>query len=157
MIPRLKSSGQSTTETIILLPLYFVFVFGLLQVAQLGIALAVSSYAASSVARRMVQDNTLNASSYQATFQNLMTAGMRYNDLYADNAASGAQIFTDITVHACAEVSAFPLVGDFLNRPLTPYKGNCRSGNAMGPFSFSGPPYKFIVRGRAVARMNVHS
>ena len=144
-----SSAGQSTTETILLLPFFLTMVFGLLQMGQLTADLLVTQYSAYSVARQMVQDNSINAASYRAKFDNLMTAGMRFNNLYADPVSG---MMPNLTVHACSEVSAFPLVAEMLSRPMRNYNGDCGAENTMGPFSLQGR--KFIVHGRATVRMN---
>ncbi len=73
---RIGRSGQNMTETILLLPAYLLLVFGVLQMGQLGTALLVADYAASAVARQVVQDqteNTLLGGNYMSRFEKLMS------------------------------------------------------------------------------------
>src|SRR5258708_4229456 len=156
---RIGRSGQNMTETILLLPAYLLLVFGVLQMGQLGTALLVADYAASAVARQVVQDqteNTLLGGNYMSRFEKLMTAGMKKGVLEAEYTHDG--LFYDVTVHACAQINVMPFLGELLLKPALGfrYRGNgCAGDSGMGPFSFSGSaPYFFTVHGKATLRMN---
>src|SRR4051812_21017228 len=70
--------GQNMTETLVLLPLYLLLVFGLLQAGQLATGLLVADYAASAIARQAVQDgSTGTQGAYQTRFTTMLTAGMK--------------------------------------------------------------------------------
>jgi hypothetical protein len=154
-----KNRGQSVSETVILMPLFLFLVLGLLQMGELGTALLIANYSASAVARQVVQDqvkmNSLQGS-YLTRFKGLLSAGMRDPVLTAEYTEDG--VFSEVTVRACAQITAFPFVGQFLTPALgSKYSGfDCSpSERTIGPFSFSGTaPYKFGVRGIASMRMN---
>ena len=55
--PAHSTRGQSLAESVLVMPLFFFLVFGLLQIAQLGIALVVTQYAASSLARKAANES----------------------------------------------------------------------------------------------------
>ena len=158
MSPRVKHrAGQAMTESILLMPAYFLLVFGLLQLGQLATGLLVANYAASAIARQVVQDQTNSTAlggSYQTRYEALMTAGMKHGKLIAEYTRDGG-LFSNVTVHACAEINAFPFVGEFLKPALSRYSGGCGALTTVLPFSFiSSPPYRFMVQGKATARMN---
>jgi Flp pilus assembly protein TadG len=157
------SKGQTTSETILVLPLFLVIAFGVLQLGQLGIALIMVNTAASKIARRAVQDNAAysTVNSYTNLLTSYMTAGMKQGTIWGcllENSMTPT-----IQVNATARVDAFPFVGWLLKPALqTSYNGNGMQGcsgepPSLGPFYFSGsPPYYFIVRGRSTVRMNYH-
>jgi len=110
--------GQTMTETILLLPLYLVLIFGLLQICQLGTALIMANYAASKVARNAVRDDVqggtgpVNLSGYQTPdYMDLMIVNMKPDKLegciQADGSSAGQ--LRSITVRATAIVPAFPI------------------------------------------------
>jgi Flp pilus assembly protein TadG len=144
-------NGQAVTETIVLLPLFFLLVFGLLQLGQLGTALLVANYAASAMARQMVQDNSTTAN--KTRFTNMLTAGMKSANVEQDIQSTG--VFANVTVHACADIDAFPFVnqilGGVLSRVAPGGAGNCK---ALGTFGYTSSPPRFTVHGQAEARMN---
>jgi hypothetical protein len=148
-------SGQSLSEAVLLSPLFFLMMFAIIQACHLGIAMVLVSYGASSVARLAVQENGYEASSAMPKFQKLMIAGLIFRKLspMEDNPGDVAQ---NITITACAELPAYPAVGQFLARAL-PAGGNTDCGGAkhLGPISLTGQaPYHFILHGEATARMN---
>src|SRR5690349_10989614 len=123
-------TGQAMTESVMLMPLYFLIVFALLQVGQLGAALLVVEYGASTVARQASQDEdpsvVANASgsvfsldttqNYKQKFVNLFVAGMQYAGLTGKIKGNGSTTNIDpaatLTVNACAKVNAFPFLGN---------------------------------------------
>ena len=120
MMPGIRRAGQAMTETILLLPFFFMLVFGLLQLGQLGVALLVSNYAASAIARQVVQDQVRSpglGGAYMNRYNGLLAAGMRRPQLNAVYTQDNG-IFWNVTVHACADIRAFPLVGEFLKPVL---------------------------------------
>ena len=154
-----RASGQSTSETVLMLPFYLFLVFGLLQLGQLATAVIIADYAASAVARQAVQEGaTSPSSSDQARFESLLLVGMKSPVL--NFKTDGTTLLSDITVDACATVDAFPFLGQFLTAAVHQnYSGggDCGSGQSMGPLYFNGAaPYAFRVHGRATARMNYH-
>ena len=156
---RVGQKGQSMTETILLLPLYFLFVFGLLQAGQLSVALLVANYGASSIARRMVADDADSPDKYRPRFENLLVAGMKYEGLKASHepdSGGGSGLLSSVTVDACSKVGAFPFVAQTLHAiPAVNSRlaggGGCDVKNGQ-PFFFNGT--QFIVHGRATARRN---
>jgi hypothetical protein len=153
---QLKTRGQSTTETIVLLPLFFFLGFGALQAAQLGITMLIADYAAAAIARQVVQDGLRPSGSpsalpgsYNVRFQKLMAAGMKNGQLMVSADRSG--IVGNVTVHACADVSAWPLVGTFVRAAIRSPGGGCGAG---GGVLFNKLPGKFVVQGKSTARMN---
>lgn len=139
----------------LLLPVYLLLVFGLLQMGQLAIALLVTDYAASAIARQAVQEgSTGSQGSYNDRFQRLLTVGMK-NPTVQVVADSG--LLSNVTVHACAQIDAMPFIGQIIGRPLASGLGTGGPGNCQNlrAFAFSGgAPYAFTVHGKATARMN---
>jgi Flp pilus assembly protein TadG len=142
---RRGQNGQTTTETILWLPFFLFFAFGLIQAGQLGTALIVTNYAASAVARQAVQENGAISGGAKSRFERLLIAGMRNAQLTSTTQSGG--LASNITVTACADVPALPFVATFLGRPLG--GGGCGSG---GLVSLNGN--MFTVQGKARARMN---
>ena len=144
--------GQAISETLLLLPLYLLLVFALLQLGQLGTALVITNYAASTVARDFVQNNSVDNGAGEVHFRRLMVAGMKNATIESIKDQNG--MLSNVTVHACAEIDAFPLVGSVLGRGLSSHLSgtNCQALSYVG---FTGsPPYRFIVHGTATLRMN---
>jgi hypothetical protein len=151
-----KKQGQSTAETIVLLPFFFFLGFGALQVAQLGITLLIADYAASAIARQVVQDGLRPSGSpsalpgsYNARFRKLFAAGMKNGQLMVSADRSG--IVGNVTVYACADVSSWPLVGILVKAAITSPGSGCGSGGAI---RFNKLPGVFVVQGKSTARMN---
>lgn len=152
-----------------MIPLFFLFVFGLLQGGQLGVAAIVMHYSASTIARKAAEEDksATGVGSYSATLNKLMVGGMKADKLwacYVPGEDAGALTPT-IVVNATAKISAFPLVGEFLKVAIgnayagTTLNGSCTAAEppSLGPFYFvATPPYSFVVRGKAMARMNYH-
>jgi hypothetical protein len=150
-----RRTGQAFTESLLLMPLYLLLIFGLLQLAQLGVAVLVTNYAAGTIARQLVQDGTTDASVGMPRFQKLMVAGMSVYGLQAETEGSG--LLTDVTVHACTKVGAMPVVNYFVKHALPknplPQPGACL--DEYGLFRYYRQwPYYFVVHGKATARMN---
>src|SRR5437879_1733754 len=100
-------NGQSVTESIVMLPVYLLLVFGVLQLGQLGTALLVANYAASAIARQAVQDGTSgDQGAYRTRFEKLLTAGMKNPvvNVVPDNNG----LLSNVTVHACAQINTLP-------------------------------------------------
>lgn len=153
--------GQSLTETVILLPLFLLLIFAIVQTCHLGIALAIVNYGASAVARQAVQQNSNFASSGQARFNKLMMAGMKPLQLHGvaarEENSSQTSVTSNMEVTACAELPAYPFVGQLLDKALSsPAESDpCGGTKSLGPVSLKGPaPFHFIVHGQARARMN---
>lgn len=174
--------GQTTTETVLLLPFYLLVVLGLLQIVQLATALIVVCYGASSIARKVSQDDDRSVIGspgfsgsgprpiqlggvYESKFENLFVAGMERYGMWGCverevGTSNKSNPLATLTVYGSAKVGAFPLVGEFLKPALgatyRPSKDYCEQEPlSIGPFSFSGsPPYFFVVRGKASARLN---
>jgi hypothetical protein len=148
--------GQGITETVFFLPLYLLFVFGLLQLGQLATALLVTNYAASAIARQLVLDNKTDASQYEERFKNLMTVGMKKNSAYLKEVVDVTGPVGNVQVHACAEVDAFPFVSQFLGKSLAANIGGSASQClTLGMLAFnSAMPGSFVIHGQATARMN---
>jgi hypothetical protein len=134
------------TETILLLPFFLLLAFGLIQLAQLGIALMVTNYAASAAARQTVQDGAFDSGRAERRFRNMLMAGMR-NAQFGPASYDGGSLASNVTIRACADVPALPFVGAFLSGALA--GGGCGGGKLV---SMNGNV--FVVQGRASARMN---
>ncbi len=151
-----RHAGQTTTETILLFPFYMVLVFGLLQLGQLGVALLVANYAASSIARQAVEDNISGSVEYTSKMEKLMTAGMRRP--YAKATAEfSTPPFAEVSADACAEVYAYPFIGQLLGKAITKglASGNSSKCTTLSTFAYSNSrPAYFVVHGKASARMN---
>src|ERR1700682_6265470 len=107
-------SGQTITETVVLMPVFLLLAFAILQACHLGIAVAVVSYGASAVARQAVQQNDSNLlSGAQQRFDSLMVAGLKPLPLKG-GVQKDESITSNISVTACAELPAYPFVGQFL-------------------------------------------
>src|SRR5205823_2127843 len=98
--------------TIVLLPFYLMLVFALLQAGQLATGLMVADYAAAAIARQAVQDGSTSTQGvYRTRFEKMMTAGMK--NAVVSVASDNGGLLSNVTVHACAEVDAFPFLGPF--------------------------------------------
>jgi Flp pilus assembly protein TadG len=160
---RLNRRGVSLSEAVLVMPLFLFLVFGILQAGQIGIGLIVVNYAAGSVARKAARTSTpdTNSTNFQAEYDKLMSVGMKSSplDIHCDGGC--VKVTNDVIVTAEATMDAFPVFGPILNSMAPSFKtsatwkpnGKVESVPALG---FQGPPYKFIVRGMAVARMNYH-
>ena len=154
-------SGQSMTETALLLPLYLLIVFSLLQMGQLATALVVTNYAASAIARQAVQEGSItNQGAYETRFGALITAGMKNEKVFPVLDPATSAPLRNVHVHACAEISAFPFVGQFFGSILANGLGSGSSdrcpdlGTRAFAFKNTPPVASFVVHGTATARMN---
>ena len=169
-----RRAGQSITEAMLLLPLYLFFALAVLQIGQLGAAILMANYAASSIARKAANEQTFSAgassrnlSMYQQKAKDLMIAGMQFDG------TSGIQACTDkddpqtpteeLTVAVRTKLPAWPFFGDVLHGILkdrysedgTLVCPDLTSAKSAGPFNFSGSaPYYFFVTGKAKIRLN---
>lgn len=161
---KLNRHGVSMTEAIVVMPFFLIFVFGLLQLLQIGIGLIVVDYGAGSVARKMARIGSLSATTYDTDFQQLMVAGMKADPLAVcqDKGVNGNSPASNVMVTATAKIGAFPFIGPFVDKVAPGLKnnapgqitGSCTPGYAP-MLSFTGSPnYDFVVRGEAVARRN---
>jgi hypothetical protein len=161
--------GQSLTESLLMMPLFFVIVFGLLQVCQLGLAVMMVNYTSASIARKAASENSFPSTSrslavpanimslYQPKANGLMVAGMQLEGLQGciDSSAPTA----DLSVAVRAKIEAWPFFADVLHAALQsqydPPPLGC-GGTGYLPFGFSpGPaPYFFYVTGKSSARLN---
>jgi hypothetical protein len=142
-------SGQTISETILLMPLFLFLVFGVLQLGQLGVAVVVANYAASAAARQMVQDNSGSPDGYRSRFRKILAVGMKNEDLQA---TTNGGLLRNVTVHACAQVDAYPFIGQLAGGILSGLRGGgCEN---MGILAFNPSPPSFTVHGKAIARMN---
>ena len=149
------ASGQTFTEAVIVLPLFLVLAFALLQIGHLGIAMAVVSYGASSAARQAVEKNDLTDTSATDRLKKLLSVGLQSPSAHCQ--LDGDAITPNVTVTACASLPVYPFIGSFLYKTLSDQvSGNsCAAGaKSFGPVAVKGPPYIFIVQGQAAARMN---
>jgi len=164
------------TETVILLPLFFFIVFGLLQVAQLGLAVVMANYAASSIARKAASENNYSTAApgtsvgsitaYGQKASDLMVAGMQ---LDGSTGLLGCVEQSDMTVPTGelvvlvrAQLSAWPLTGSVLSgifgsqyntQPLS--CSDLKNAQGFGPFNFSpSPAPTFFVTGTGKVRLN---
>jgi len=145
-------SGQSLTETVFLMPWFLMVAFAIIQAGHLGIGVALVNYGASTIARLSVQENGYNAGHAQQRFDQLLAAGFKAAGI---EHIQDSDITSNVTVTACAELPAYPFVGQLLQ---SAFKGqaadrSCQVGGSW--ISLVGPaPYHFILRGQATARMN---
>ena len=119
--------GQAMTETILMVPLYFLIVFGLLQIGQLGVALLMVNYGASSVARAVAQDPPKLGPAdgyglidmkelgfpFKEKFSKLLIGGM-YDSKIRGCIEKDSNVTATLHVFGSASVNAFPLLGNFL-------------------------------------------
>lgn len=172
----MKTRGQSMTESILLMPVFFLIVFGLLQLAQLGLAVVMTSYAASSIARIAAASTTISAvngatssiSQYQTNAQNIMLPRMGINFKDLKGCIQATPPTATLTVRVRARVDAYPFFAQILSAALDDNYldepgGACDqqmvSPTGFGPFNFQGQtaPYYFYISGIARSRMNYTS
>jgi len=143
-----------------MLPLFLTLVFALLQIGYIGFAVAIVHYAASSVGRLAVENNTPQVAAFQPHFSSLMMAGLKPLPLSSTQDPAEDPLTPTVTINACASIPAYPFVGDFLKPILG---GALASGSscadndphAMGPVSLTGSgPYQFLIHGQTTVRMN---
>jgi len=162
-----QRKGVTTTEAILILPLFLLMVFGLLQAVQIGIGLVVVNYGAGSIARKVGREATalttasVPITNHQTDFAGLMIAGLNSKSLtgcYDTSNTDPNAVAKNVVVTAQAEIGAFPIIGPMLDKMAPNFKSTSWSpGCTEDPVpavGFTGPPYKFIVRGMAVARRN---
>jgi len=174
--PLSASRGQTMTETVILIPLFFFIVFGVLQLAQLGMAVVMVNYAASSIAREAASEKDFSnaargvpataVDSYGQKAGKLMVAGMQ---LDGSSGILGCIEQSDVTVPTGelvvlvrARLQAWPFVGYALNgifgsqydaQPLS--CTDLTNSKGFGPFNYSpDSPQTFFVTGTGKVRLN---
>jgi len=152
-------AGQTLTETAVLAPLFFTLVFALLQVCHLGLAVAIVNYGASSAARLAVEQNDTSGSNATTQFKKLLAAGLTAHGNVQTRPVDQDSVTQNLVVTACAQLPAYPFVGELLDKALSSANGtDCAQGaKMMGPIGLTGPPYYFIIEGQAKARMNYQS
>jgi hypothetical protein len=173
---RRKNRGQAITESILVLPLFLVLVVGGLQLAQLGMAIVISNYAASSIARKAVSEQSfsatatgaVNLANYDQKAKSLMTAGMQVDDPHGlvgcviqqpGNTSPTAELHVAVRT----KLSAWPVFAQLLHtvwlgtydaQPLACLQQPSNPGG-FGPFNFSAQaPYYFYVTGEARVQTN---
>jgi len=137
-------------------PFFFLLAFALLQACHLGLAVAIVNYGASSAARLAVEQNDPSGTNAATQFKNVLSAGLTFVKINTQ-AVDQDSVTQNIVVTACAQVPAYPFVGQFLDKALTSANGtDCAEGaKMMGPIGLKVPaPYYFIIVGQAKARMN---
>jgi hypothetical protein len=161
---RRRLNGQTIVETILVLPFFLLLIFGLLQVGEIAVGLVTATYAAGSIARRVVQEGASSTTDGKAQLQNLMFGGMKVAGVQEGFASATGGLTADVRVNACVQIDPLPFVGFFLNPILGDhFSGNdnaeaCDGSGSLGPLYFvprgSGGVHYFVVRGTAQARMN---
>lgn len=167
--------GQGLVETVLLLPVYLFFALGLLQLAQLGVALLVSSYAASTVARKAANEEALstaatgvpvNLSAYDQKVNDLMVSGMQMDSpvglIGCINRTDPTMPTAELQVAVRTKLQAWPFFADILHGAWsTQYAAQAlvcatpANPGGFGPFNFSASaPYYFYVTGQAKVRLN---
>jgi hypothetical protein len=166
----MKTRGQSLTESVVLLPLFLMFVFALLQIAQLGVAVVMTNYAASSIARTAAESNAIGGGSsgsvsaitqYQSNAEKFMVGGMNFAGVRA--CVSATPPTATITVRVRARIDAYPFFAQVLASTLKDTYADLGTGacpdmdshTGFGPFNFTiqGGTY-FFINGIARARLN---
>ncbi len=150
-----------------MLPFFLIFVFGLLQMGELGVATVVTNYAASSVARKAANEETFRASAsatpapvirnYMQKVQNLMVVGMSVDDLFGCVMKDPNDPTAELGVTVRAKIQAWPFFSNIIDGALKgQYAPQALSCSDAGSFNFSaGPaPYYFYVTGKAKVRLN---
>jgi hypothetical protein len=144
--------------------------FMVLQLAELGVALLMANYAASSIARKAANEKSfgtapvVDLSPYQAKAENLMVAGMTLDGLPIGcvRRDDPAVPTATLAVAVRTKVQAWPFFSTMMNGAVKsqydPQGLLCPDlvdSNAFGPFNFSAKaPYYFYVTGRASVRLN---
>ena len=165
-----QTGGQALTESVLLLPLFLVLALGMLQLGQLGIAVVVTHYAASSVARKAVSDNTFSSgpigvplnliSIYTPKAKALMSVGMQLVEMKACRDPDPSTPTADLTVLVRTKISAWPFFGDIVHASLgdsydAPVLTTCQAqGNGFFNLSPAPAPYYFYITGKAIVRLN---
>jgi len=170
----MRKTGQTISEALIALPIFFALAFAALQLAQLGVAVVIANYGASSIARKAAaeengtfQSGSPNLSAYEQKARDLMVAGMLFQDLEGCVQTDTITPTAELTVRLRTKVYAFPFFGNLVSGAFGPQhadegKGTCPSSGsaldsptAVGPFNFSASaPYYFYVNGKAEVRLN---
>ena len=153
-------SGQTSTEAILLIPVFLLLVFAIVQIAHIGVGVVVMQYAASSIARQAVQSGDPNdEAKAKEKLGHLMfaglTAGKVHTGLKTETTAN--EVTPTVEVVTCAELTAYPFVGEFLSKASWKTANATTEclGSSLTPVMLKGPaPYKFLIRGQSLARMN---
>lgn len=162
-----RRAGQAMTETLVMLPIYLGIILGLIQIGQLGIALIVTNYSASKIARKAVAEQTFASSggavsmtSFKTDLENSMVVGMSAGDVVGCVSQSNS-VLRELEVRASTKVDAIPFFGDLMHIGMqatyadSPLVGCNEPAKTIGPFNFSSrSPYYWTVHGVAKARMN---
>jgi hypothetical protein len=141
------------------MPLFLTLAFAIIQIGHLGAAIALVNYGASSVVKQAVQQNHFDRSQAQSRLEDLLTMGLKSATVERRN-EEGAfdDVAPDLSLVACAELPAYPFVGEFLKATKlgSGSAGGCLDETSfVGPVKLKGPaPYRFVIRGEAKARMN---
>jgi hypothetical protein len=153
---RFGRAGQTFLESVLLLPLFLLLIFAALQTAHVIIAMAIVHYGASSAAHVAVLDNQKSGGGrVEDKFKSLLAVGLQYKTLKCS--ADQDPVTPNVTVIGCAELPSYPFVGLFLSKALSSSDGNDCDENAksFGPIAVQvTAPYRFVLEGKAIARMN---
>lgn len=149
-----KTGGQITTETMFLVPVFLLLAFAAIQIAHIGLGVAMVNYATASVARQAVQNNTTSLNNEK--FKSFMIAGLKDEEVRANlDLNTSSEVLQDLTAVGCAKLNAYPFVGEMLKAS---WKGaGINDGcSASAPWiSITGSsPYKFVIRAKTTVRMN---
>jgi hypothetical protein len=160
------------TETLLMLPLFLAAMFLVIELAQLGVALMTANYAASSIARKAANEQTLTAlaavtpapaikTAYSQKASDLMVAGMSLDDVAGCIMKDDPDVPTaELEVVVRTKIPAWPFFADLVHGALKsqydPVTLVCPdTPGTFGPFNFSAnAPYAFYVSGRARVRLN---
>ena len=139
-------SGQSMTETLVMFPVFLIGMLFVLQLGQIGVAVLVVNYGASSIAKKAVSIDGRMPNA-EEKLNSLFVAGMK-NPQVTQKETLASPPLRELTVETRADVGTFPLIGKILSDVL--------GGNRpIGPMIFStSPPYPITVVGQATVRAN---
>lgn len=135
-------------------PLVILAVFLGLQVAHLGLGLAVVQYATASAARSAVRADSPSVVS--ARFKELTDLvgleNQRAETRLVSAGSGGPRVTSNLEAFGCAEVPVYPLVGPLVKEAFRARGGDACTGPRVG--YKEGRPAKFIIRARTTVRMN---
>jgi hypothetical protein len=138
------------------MPFFLVLIFAALQTAHVVIAMAIVHYGASSAAHVAVLNNQISdGGPVEDKFKKLLAVGLKFKKLTCTT--DHDPVTPNVKVIGCAELPSYPFVGLFLSKAITTSGNNeCdTSAKDLGPVSVeTHAPYRFVLEGKALARMN---
>jgi len=153
--PGAQKRGQVSVEAMLLAPGFLLLAFLAVQLAHLGLGVALVNYATSSVAREAVSNNTTSVN--QDKFSTFMVAGLKDEEVNVRMDTPDSPVTQTMTVIGCAKLAAYPLVGETVKatwRSASAGNSCSESSAGLGIGITPSPPHYFVIRAKTIVRTN---